>query len=69
VSECPSILSHVVFVFNMSSCTADLRNQPVWIKSEFVEKLEFCAEFHTEIVPDSTVNDVRDFRGLLFSIY
>ncbi len=46
-----------------------LQNEPRWIKTEFTEKLDFCKEFSTEILPDTTTLESKEFRGLLFSIY
>jgi hypothetical protein len=46
-----------------------LAKEPPWVKTEFTEKLDFCKEFYSDILPDATVLDTREFRGLLFSIY
>jgi hypothetical protein len=40
-----------------------------WPKVEFVGKSEFCKELVVEVHPDATVQDNKDFRGLIFSIY
>ena len=46
-----------------------LAMQPTWVKHEFVEKIAYCKEFITDIVPDAPVMAGRSFRGLLFSVY
>ena len=43
--------------------------QEPWIKQEFVDKLVYCKEFNTKIVPDIDVTTNENFRGLLFSVY
>ncbi len=62
-NSCRSVCCLNIFVY------ADLVNEKRWIKSEYVDKLEFCQEFSTAVQPDASVSDVRDFRGLIFSIY
>lgn len=67
VFRAPDWLETAITVLSLNDL--DLRSQLPWEKVEFVEKLEFCKEFQTEIYPDSGVSEVKDFRGLLFSIY
>jgi hypothetical protein len=43
--------------------------QEPWIKKEFVDKMVYCKEFNTKIVPDIDVTSDENFRGLLFSVY
>lgn len=61
----------VVFrsVLYLSMTDDGLAMQPTWVKSEFAEKIAYCKEFTTEIVPDAAVMEGRSFRGLLFSVY
>ena len=43
--------------------------QPAYSLQEFVDKLVYCKEFNTKIVPDIDVTTNENFRGLLFSVY
>ena len=43
--------------------------QDPWIKEEFVDRMVYCKEFNTRIVPDVDVTSNENFRGLLFSVY
>jgi hypothetical protein len=43
--------------------------QQRWIKPEFVDKLVFCQEFNTEVLPDASLMANRSFRGMMFSVY
>ena len=43
--------------------------QEPWIKVEFVDKMVYCKEFNTKIIPDVDVTTNDNFRGLLFSVY
>ena len=46
-----------------------LRIQEPWIKEEFVDRMVYCKEFNTAIIPDIDVTTNENFRGLLFSVY
>jgi len=53
----------------LSMTDEGLSHQAPWIKTEFVDKLIFCKEFTTEILPDVAVMTSKSFRGLIFSVY
>lgn len=56
-------------VLYMSMTNEGLGMQRRWIKPEFVDKLVFCQEFNTEILPDASLMANRSFRGMMFSVY
>jgi hypothetical protein len=47
----------------------DLRQQPLWVKSEFVDKLTFAKEFLLDIEPDADVLNDVNCRGLVMSTF
>ena len=53
----------------MSMTDDGLALQEPWIKEEFVDRMVYCKEFNTRIVPDVDVTTNENFRGLLFSVY
>ena len=53
----------------MSMTDDGLALQDPWIKEEFVDRMVYCKEFNTRIVPDVDVTTNENFRGLLFSVY
>lgn len=53
----------------MSMTDDGLALQEPWIKEEFVDKMVYCKEFNTKVVPDIDVTTNENFRGLLFSVY
>jgi hypothetical protein len=65
--EPPDWLQTAVVTLQMSD--ANLRIMPVWEKAEFIERLRFCKEFTTEILPDVDTMSNASFKGLLFSVY
>eukprot|EP01038_Epipyxis_sp_PR26KG_P008174 gene8174-11059_t len=67
LTKAPDWLERSISILSMSDY--ELKNDPDWIKTEFVDKTEFCQEFFTQVLPDTTLLASNDFRGLLFSIY
>jgi len=67
----PEWLEKAILYLSMTdtSLRALSEQEQRWLKVEFVAKSEFCKELVVEVHPDATVQDNKDFRGLIFSIY
>lgn len=67
LAKAPDWLEYGIKV--LSSSDSDLECMKAREPTEFVEKTLISKEFSTEILPDASIFNVQDFRGLLFSIY
>jgi len=56
-------------VVTLSMSDAALKIQEPWKKVEFIDRLVYCKEFNTDILPDTDTMKNRNFHGLLFSVY
>jgi hypothetical protein len=56
-------------VVTLSMSDEALKIQEPWKKLEFIERLVYCKEFNTDILPDVDTMTNRNFQGLLFSVY
>jgi hypothetical protein len=66
-SEPPQWIEYAIRI--LSSSDEELKEMTLCSRNEYVDQKEVCKEFLTEILPDATIYSIKEYKGLLFSIY